>query len=103
MGIVRSVDEVPIRLTEERWKHISRRHPEMKNQRERVLETVSEPDLVQRGDAGELLAVRYYPETPLTEKYLVVPYRELTATDGFVLTAYLTNRPSSGREIVWKR
>ena len=103
MRIVRSVNDVPIRLTEERWKHISRRHPETKTQRERVLETVSEPDLVQRGDAGELLAVRHYPETPLTEKYLVVPYRELSGTDGFILTAYLTNRPSSGRETVWKR
>lgn len=68
-----------------------------------MLETVSEPDLVQRGDAAELLAVRHYPETPLTEKYLVVPYRELNRTDGFVLTPYLTNWPSSEKEAVWKR
>lgn len=31
MRIVGSVNEVPIRLTEERWEHISRRHPEMKS------------------------------------------------------------------------
>jgi hypothetical protein len=103
MFIVRSVNSVPIRLTEERWDHIRRRHPEMEGQRECILETVTEPDLVQRGDAGELLAVRLYPETPLSKKHLVVPYREIHEMDGFVLTAYLTNRPSGRRETVWRR
>ncbi|MFW6010575.1 MAG: hypothetical protein ACOC9H_01535 [Gemmatimonadota bacterium] len=101
--MVRSVNSVPIRLTEERWDHIRRRHPEMEGQRECIVETVTEPDLVQRGDAGELLAVRLYPETPLSKKHLVVPYREIHEMDGFVLTAYLTNRPSGRRETVWRR
>lgn len=103
MYIVRSVNGVPIRLTDERWDHIRRRHPEMERQRERIFEAVAEPDLVQRGDTGELLAVRLYPETPLSEKHLVVPYREIHEMDGFVITAYLTNRPSGWRETVWRR
>lgn len=102
MLIVKSVSGVPIRLTEERWQHIRVRHPEMQDQQERILETVAEPDLVQKGDAGELLAVRRYDRTPLTEKCLVVPYRELNEEDGFILTAYLTSQPSAWREIVWK-
>lgn len=61
MLIIRSRNGVPVRLTEERWQHIVRRHSEMREQRERVLETVSEPDLIQRGDFAELLAVRFYP------------------------------------------
>ncbi len=103
MLIVRSRNNVPIRLTSERWRHLTSRHPEMADQRDRVLETVAEPDLIQEGDFGELLAVRFYPQTPLTSKFLVVAYREVDPQDGFVLTAYLTSRPSARRAILWKR
>jgi hypothetical protein len=39
----------------------------------------------------------------MTSKFLVVPYREVSKDDGFVLTAYLTSRPSTSRSVVWKR
>ncbi len=103
MLIVRSCVGVPIRLTDERWQHIVRRHPEMGSQQIQVLETVAEPDLVQEGDFGELLAIRFYPRTPLTSKYLVVVYQEISTEDGFVLTAYLSSRPSSARVTIWTR
>jgi hypothetical protein len=61
----------------------------MVGQREAVLETVGEPDLV--------------TDTALGEKYLVVAYRETTSEDGFILTAYYTRRLSTQRETVWKR
>lgn len=51
----------------------------------------------------EVLAIRFYPETPLTSKFLVVAYRELGPEDGFILTAYLTGRPSDRRVVLWKR
>jgi len=73
------------------------------DQRERVLETVAEPDMTQQRDFGELLAVRSYPDTLLTSKFLVVPYREVSPEDGFILTAYLTSRPSARRVTIWKR
>ncbi|MDT4896397.1 MAG: hypothetical protein QOH25_1474 [Acidobacteriota bacterium] len=94
---------IPIRLTDERWSHIERRHPEMSDQRERVLETVQEPDMIQQGDFGELLAIRHYQQTPLTSKFMVVVYRELALEDGFVLTAYFTSRPSVRRVTLWKQ
>ena len=47
MLIVYSRNSIPIRLTEERWRHIVNRHVEMAGQRERVLETVAEPDVIQ--------------------------------------------------------
>jgi hypothetical protein len=103
MLIVYSRNAVPVRLTAERWQHIMYRHPEMVEQRERVLETLAEPELIQQGDYGELLAIRSYPETPLTSKYLVVVYREVDQKDGFILTAYFTSWPSSKRAILWKR
>jgi hypothetical protein len=100
--IIRSRSSVPIRLTEERWAHISENHPELALMRAAVLETVTDPDLIQAGDSGEFLAIRRY-DTPLSSKYLVVPYREVTSQDGFILTAYLTSRMSTTREILWKR
>jgi hypothetical protein len=103
MLIVHSRNGVPVRLTEERWQHIVSRHPEMDNQREQVLETLAEPDMIQQGDFGEVLAVRFYPETPLTRKFLVVAYREVNPEDGFILTAYLTSQPSARRVAIWKQ
>jgi hypothetical protein len=70
--------------------------------RERVLETLADPDIVQQGDFGELLAVREYSELKLG-RFVVVVYREDCPDDGFVLTAYLAGRPSSRRRITWKR
>jgi hypothetical protein len=103
MLIVHSHNGVPIRLTEERWQHVMHRHPDMETQRERVLETLVEPDMIQEGDFGTLLAARLYPETPLTRKYLVVVYRETSSEDGFVLIAYLASQLSARRGILWKR
>lgn len=103
MLVVLSRDGIPIRLTEERWRHIVHRHPEMAGQREQVLETLVEPDLIQEGDSGERLAIRFYPKTPLTSKFLIVAYRKVSSEDGFILTAYLTNQPSARRTVLWKR
>ena len=66
-----------------------------REQRERVLETLGKPDIIQRGDFGELLALRFFKQTPLTSKFLVVVYKEVSADDGFILTAYFTSRPAA--------
>jgi hypothetical protein len=52
---------------------------------------------------SEWLAIRRYTRTPMGEKYVVVAYREMSTEDGFILTAYLSRRPSSRREVLWKR
>ena len=103
MKIVKSVAGIPIRLTPERTEHIERRHPEMRGEGERILETLSSPDYVQEGDARSLIAVRHYLKTPLTEKYCCVGYRELSEDDGFILTAYFATRSADWRIVVWKR
>jgi len=102
MLIVRSRNAVPVRLTEERWRHVVTRHPEMARLRDLVLATVAEPDAVLRGDFGELLAVREYEELELG-RFVVVAYRESGPDDGFVLTAYLAGRVSTKRKVIWKR
>jgi len=69
----------------------------------KLLETVSEPEFIQKGDRGELIAVRFYPTTSLGPKYLIALYKETSCEDGFVITGYLTNRPAKWRDVVWKK
>lgn len=66
------------------------------------METISNPDIIQMGDFGELLAVRFYTKTPLTKKHLIVAYKEVSSQDGFILTAYFARSPSDRRRIIWK-
>jgi len=101
--VARSRNGVPIRLTEERWRHIVSGHPEMMGLQDEVLRTVGEPELVQEGDFGTLLAVRFERGTSLTDKYVIVVYRKVSPLDGFIITAYLATRPSAGRRTIWRR
>jgi hypothetical protein len=81
-------------------RHISR---PVNEQEKRVLETIESPEMVLSGDYGEKLAVKFYRTTPLTSKYLVVAYKELSSTDGFVVTAYFARKVADWREVLWKR
>ena len=87
---VLSKNGVFIRLTDERWAHITEEHCELAGLRLEVLETVVNPGRVLAGSEGELLAVRELSGG----KQLVVVYREFEK-DGFVITAFLTSRTKS--------
>lgn len=103
MEVVSSKNGVPIRLTEERWSHIVERHLVLAGTRALVVETLEDPEVIQRGDTDELLAARLYPNTPLGEKWMVVAYRETSPEDGFIITAYLARRLSRTKEELWRR
>jgi hypothetical protein len=77
-----------IRLTEERSSHIVEEPAELNGQLEAVLDAISSAERVLLGGAGELLGVKSLE----TGKALVVIYREVSAADGFVITAFLTRR-----------
>lgn len=87
---VTSKNGTPIRLTDERWSHITEEHAELAGYRLEVLEAIAEPERILAGNAGELLAVRAQQDG----KLLVAVYRELLP-DGFVITAFLTRRAAS--------
>jgi hypothetical protein len=87
VSIVLSKSGVPIRLTDERWAHITEEHDELTGLRSEVLQTIAEPKRIIAGRAGELLALRELEKG----KWLVVVYREL-GDDGFVITAFSTHR-----------
>ena len=97
-----SFNNVPIRLTRERWQHILKEHPEMQAQYERVLETLENPDLIQIDEStGGLLALRFYPLIPESRRFVIVVYLEISNYDGFITTAYLRKQPSSNKRIIW--
>jgi hypothetical protein len=94
-----SKNSVPIRLPDERWSHIEYEHDDLAGLKNEVLRTVSDPDRILAGGEGELLAVRQIGQG----KLLVVVYKELSASDGFVITAYLTRRTRQleRRMVLW--
>ena len=96
--IVVSKNGIPIRLTDERWVHISEEHNELAGMRLEVLETIVQPVKILVGGAGEVLALREIEPG----KYLVVVYRE-SSVDGFIITAFLTRRVNSlnRRQQLW--
>src|ERR1035437_1358162 len=87
---VTSKNGVAIRLTDERWAHITEEHAELAGYKRDVLETVAQPERILAGGAGELLALKQQTDG----KTLVVVYRE-DQSDGFVITAFLTRREAS--------
>jgi hypothetical protein len=87
---VTSKNGAAIRLTDERWSHITEEHAELAGLKWDVLETVSEPERILAGGADELLTLKKQSDG----KFLVVVYRE-NADDGFVITAFLTRREAS--------
>ena len=85
--MVYSKNGVPIRLTDERWAHITDEHGELASLRLEIVVTVANPTWIFTGNQGELLAVQEIEPG----KYLVVVYRE-SQNDGFIITALLTRR-----------
>ncbi len=95
----RSRNGIPIRLPDERWIHLTEGHSEMAGYYSEVLEAVEDPEAIYEGSSGELLAIKKMQ----SGKYIVVVYKEVSKTDGFVITAFLTSkmRQFERRKKVW--
>ena len=96
-----SINGVPIRLTSERWLHITEHHDDLAGHYHDVLETIRNPDTIYYGGGAELLAVSRRFEA----RWLVVAYCETAPDDGFVITAFFTTRTRQidRRPIQWTR
>ena len=99
----KSVKGIRIRLTEQRWNHIIRRHKELKNHATKVLFTVEKPDLVIVRRVDALIAIKYFRE--IKPHYLIVAYREINDVDGFIITAHFISNIHDirRRRIVWQK
>jgi hypothetical protein len=76
VDLVVSKQGVPIRLTDERWTHITEEHCELAGLRSDVLVSVFQPERILLGVDGEHLAIREMEEG----KHIVVVYRKESRT-----------------------
>ena len=94
-----SVNDIPIRLTRERWFHITENHDDLAGYYDDVLHTIENPDLVIQGYGGALIAVKGMGR----RRYLGVIYREfISKKDGFVISAYFTSKLDR-RKVLWPK
>lgn len=102
MKLFRDFEGRPIRLTDERLKHILD-HPEMVGIIDAVPETLAHPEEVIQSlsDPEAYLYCRWYADTLVGDKYLCVIVKR-RHVDSFVLTAYLTDAVKKGKRI-WGR
>lgn len=102
MTALRDFNNRAIRLTDERLVHILE-HSEMQGQEQRIAETVLMPDsvILSHHDSTVHLYHRFFEETPVTRKYLVVAVKYLEQ-DAFVITAFFTDTEKKGIRI-WPR
>jgi hypothetical protein len=99
LDIVISKDGVPIRLTEERWyEHIILQRPYLSGYLDAVLETVENPQFILRGNKKSKIAVINLGRN----KWLHVVYKELSKTDGFIITAMIKDDYNENL-IIWTR
>jgi hypothetical protein len=89
-----------IRLTEERHNHLLQ-HPEMEGQLDRIGEVLAAPHQIvaTRIDPSVHVYQRFYENTPVSSKYLLVVVKK-TDVDTFILTAFYSRKPKSG-DIIW--
>lgn len=95
-----SVNKHNIRLTDERWQHISNNHPEMNDYKMSILQTISEPDAIYYCKYNELIAMK-----SADNKYIIVIYKEIIPNNGFIITSFLTNKLNyfKNKKISWKK
>ena len=92
---------IKIILKEEQWNHIIKQHPEVKHYKNRIQETLSDPDIIKRSkrDKDTFLYYRYYKDV-YDGKYLLVVAE--TKEKQEILTCYITDRIKKG-DLIWKK
>ena len=92
-----------VRLSQKVLNHIVTRHPEVVRYIDKIVEAVQDPDIIFRGLRGELKALKFYADTPVGPKYLVVIYREQDG-EKVIITAYFTSKVDRVKgEMIWRK
>ncbi len=90
----RALNGTKVFLTEERWKHIVLRHPELENKLSLILDAVTNPDEVYIDPSGAFHALkRLHGEV---SDYIVVIYCKENG-EGYIRTAFYTNNRRKAR------
>jgi hypothetical protein len=97
IGTAVSINGVTIRLTDERWEHILDVRPFMRGYEGDVLDAVGDPEMILRVAGGALVAVVSLGRSG----FLHVIYREVSHSDGFIITAYFKDSYNR-RQVIWR-
>jgi len=90
VGIATLKNGTLIKLTHKQWAHILESHDYMAGNLDLVFESIEDPDFIVEGWTNELIALKHYKKTSISEKYVVVVYKE--GKDGFIITAFMTSK-----------
>jgi len=98
----RDYSGIEIELTEERWNHITKEHPEIKTHYEKIGDVLSAPDQVKlsKRDENVFLYYRFYHDIQ-SGKYLLIVVKK-DQERSFVLTGYITDAIRKG-DTIWER
>ncbi|MBA3070986.1 MAG: hypothetical protein FP829_02260 [Nitrospirae bacterium] len=90
-----------IGLTDERWFHVVKEHPEVNHYKERIAEVLALPDYVKKSSRDEevLLYYKFYADIFNGKYMLVVTKKGLRS---FILTCYITDTIKKGVTL-WER
>jgi len=101
--IFKDVRNRNIEYTLIRQQHIEEQHPIMREQIDKLQETLTNPDKIVRSntDPNVELFYRHYKITPVTEKYFCIVVKILP-DNYFIITMYFTDKIKRG-DILWKR
>jgi hypothetical protein len=73
VDIAISKNGVPVRLTNERWQHITTGHPEIADYYYEIPETIENPEIIYEGNNDEKIAVKKFQKR--FDKFVVAVYR----------------------------
>lgn len=104
-----SINNVRIRLTQERWLHITDYHKELLNFQLEILLTIANPDNVYfspKGMQPNFAAVKVFDRLADygLAKNLTIHYKEVDTSTGFILTAFvMSDKRLKKRFNVWQK
>jgi len=109
IGSVLSINNLRIRLTQERWLHITNYHKELVDFQLEILSAISNPDYVYSSPESmpsNFAAIKAFNR--LTDyglpKNLVVHYKEVDESTGFILTAFvMSDKRVNKRFSLWHK
>lgn len=92
--IIVAFDGSSVVLSDERWRHIVLRHPELREKRGLILDAVTRPDEVYADSAGGVHVLKRLSGDG--SDFLVVVYAK-SGVEGYIRTAYYTSSRKKSR------
>jgi hypothetical protein len=99
--IYKDIFDNQIELTDERWGHIVKEHPEIRTYRDRIQKVLEEPEYVKMSnrDTDVLLYYKFYGDI-FPGKHMIVAVKK--GIRSFILSCYITDTIKKGATI-WEK